>query len=383
MIAHFDLDCFFVAVERLKDPSLNGKPVAVGGSASGRGVISSASYEARKFGVRSAMPTAQALRLCPQLILAGSGHGEYRKHSRLFQAVLEEFSPLVEMASIDEAYIDFSGTEKLWGPTPNVCRVIVDRVKGQLGLDVSVGISSSRMVSKIAGSRSKPQGFSLVPPGEEAAYLAPLLVEDMPGIGPRTAEAMHAAGIYTLGDLAARPPGDRWADWGPYARGEARGSVAGVDEGEGRKSLSVETTFAKDLRASEALWDLLREVAEEAGHRLRHEGMQARTVSVKVKYSDFTMQTVAVTLDKPTDIDAEIYATSKSSAEGKIGNKKLRLIGVHLSGFCAENGEQLDLFGGDKNRDRLRSLDKSLDKLRARYGEEGIHWGYKDKGKEK
>jgi DNA polymerase-4 len=382
MIAHFDLDCFFVAVERLYDPSLIGKPVAVGGSPDGRGVISSASYEARKFGVRSAMPTAQALRLCPQLIVVSTGMGNYRKHSKLFQAVLEEFSPLVEMASVDEAYVDFTGTEKLWGPTDKVCRIIVDRVKGELGLDVSVGLSTSRMVSKIAGGIRKPQGFVVVPPGEEAAFLAPLKIEEMPGVGPRTAEAMHSAGIHTLGDLAKRPEGDRFAEWAPYARGEVRG---GVYAGEERKSLSVETTFSKDLSAGDELWALLREVAEEAGWRLRREGLLARTVGVKLKYADFSQQTVAHTLEKPTDIDEEIFPQARLLAEGKIGSRKLRLIGVHLSNLVTEGEkveEQLTLFAPaqDPKRDKLRQLDKTLDKLRTRYGSDGVVRGYKKKG---
>jgi DNA polymerase-4 len=381
MIAHFDLDCFFVAVERLYDPSLVGQPVAVGGSSDRRGVISSASYEARKFGVHSAQSTAQALRLCPQLIVVGGSHANYRKHSREFQKILEEYSPLVEMASIDEAYIDFSGTEKLWGPTPNVARFIINRVKGELGLDVSVGLSRTRMVSKIAGTKSKPKGFLLVEEGTEAAFLAPLAIEEMPGIGPRTAEAMHASGIRTLGDLAKRPPGDRWAEWAPYARGEVVGSIHTEDN---RKSLSVETTFAKDLGAGEELWMLLREVAEEAAQRMRREGLQTRTIGVKLKFSDFSLQTAAHTIEKATDIDAEIYETALGLAAAKIGNRKIRLIGVHLSNLVegeAETEGQLDLFQpeADPQREKLRSLDKTLDKLRNRYGDDGVVWGYKKK----
>jgi DNA polymerase-4 len=381
MIAHFDLDCFFVAVERLYDPSLVGKPVAVGGSPEGRGVIASASYEARKFGVRSAQPTATALRLCPQLIVVGGRHGTYRKHSQAFQAVLEEFSPLVEMASVDEAYVDFAGTEKLWGATEHVCRIIVDRVKGECGLDVSVGISTSRTVSKIAGSLAKPQGFAFVPPGNEAAFLAPLKIEEMPGIGPRTAEAMHAAGIHTLGDLAKRPPGDRFAEWAPYAAGAVRGEIYTGDE---RKSLSCETTFAHDLGAGEDLWHLLREVAEESGRRMRREGLVARTVGVKLKYADFTQQTHARTLGEPTDIDAEIYAASLALAQEKIGARKLRLIGVHLSNLLAADEVvrgQIDLFAPqeDPQRKKQRSLDRTLDKLKNKYGSEGIVRGYQKK----
>ena len=355
--------------------------MAVGGAADGRGVISSASYEARIFGVRSAMPTAQALRLCPQLIVVSGQHGTYRKHSKDFQKILEEYSPLVEMASIDEAYMDFAGTEKLWGPTPNVARFIVNRVKGDLGLDVSVGLSMTRMVSKIAGARSKPQGFLLVEAGGEAAFLAPLAIEEMPGIGPRTAEAMHASGIHTLADLAKRPPGDRWADWGPYARGEVVGMIHTEDN---RKSLSVETTFAKDLAAGEELWTLLREVAEEAGQRLRREGLQSRTIGVKLKFSDFSQQTAAHTIEHPTDMDSEIFSTALELACSKIGSRKLRLIGVHLSGLIEGEVDpegQLDLFqpATDPQRERLRTLDKTLDKLRNRYGEDGVVWGYKKK----
>lgn len=381
MIAHFDLDCFFVAVERIYDPSLVGKPVAVGGSPEGRGVIASASYEARKFGVRSAMATATALRMCPRLIVLPGRHGTYRKHSQAFQAVLESHSPLVEMASIDEAYVDFSGTEKLFGPTKDVCRRIVDQVKRELALDVSVGISTSRIVSKIAGGIQKPRGFVYVEPGEEAAFLAPLKIEDMPGIGPRTAEAMHSAQIHTLGDLAKRPPGDRFAEWAPYAAGAVKGEVSTGDE---RKSLSVETTFAADLAASEDLWHLLREVAEEAGRRLRREGLFARTVGVKLKYADFTMQTAAHTLERATDLDAEIYAIAHELAAARVGGRKLRLIGVHLSNLSDEETAaepQLGLFAPppDKTRERLRTLDQTLDKLRGRYGEDMVVRGYKKK----
>lgn len=379
VIAHFDLDSFFVSVERLRDPSLVGRPVAVGGSAASRGVIASASYEARALGIRSAMPTAQAQRLCPQLVVIPGSHRLYREYSYRFQAILEEYSPLIEMASVDEAYVDFAGTERLWGPAPGVCRIIVARVKRELGLDVSVGLSTSRIVSKIASSRSKPKGFAIIEPGCEAAYLAPLPIEAMPGIGPRTAEAMHAAGIHTLGDLANRTPGDRWADWAPYARGEVRGRVVPEDA---RKGLSVETTFAHDLAAGEELWTLLRELAEEAGARLRRERMQARTVGVKLKYADFSLQTAAHTLDQATDLDQEIFATALTLAQNRIGKCKLRLIGVHLTNLVTvDEGEQLSLFTANTQatRERLRILNRTLDGLKARYGQGGIRWGYRKK----
>ncbi len=382
MLAHFDLDCFFVAVERIYDPQLLGKPVAVGGSAEGRGVIASASYEARKLGVRSAMPTARALKLCPQLILVPGHHGVYRKHSRLFQQVLMEYSPLVEMASIDEAYVDFTGTEKLFGPAPHVAATIVDRVRSELNLDVSLGLSTSRIVSKIAGALGKPQGFVVVEPGKEAEFLAPLSIDDMPGIGPRTAEAMRADGILTLGDLGKVPPSSRWAEWAPYARGEVRG-VVGIEEE--RKGLSVETTFRHDLAAGENLWHLLREVAEEAGRRMRREGLLARTVGVKLKYADFTQQTAARTLDRPTDIDREIYDIALELAQARVGIRKLRLIGVQLSHLTeSESTEpQLTLFQApdDGARKKLRNLDRTLDKLRGRYGD-NVAWGYKKREEE-
>ncbi len=381
MLAHFDLDCFFVAVERLHDPALIGKPVAVGGSPDGRGVVCSASYEARRFGVRSAMPTAQALKRCPQLIVLPTRHGEYGKHSRAFASILREYSPQVEMASIDEAYVDFKGTERLFGDPVHSAGQIVDRVKSELNLDVSVGLSTSRIVSKIASGQAKPQGFLVVPPGKEREWLAPLPIEKMPGIGPRTAEAMHAASIHTLGDLAQRPPGDRWAEWVPYARGEVRGEV---HLGEARKSLSVEETFMRDLGAGESLWAQLREVSEEAGYRLRREGLTARTIGVKLKFSDFTQQTAAHTLDRPTDLDRDIFSHALELAQARIGKRHLRLIGVHLSGLGAAGAPaaaaQLDLFARpDPHREKLKSLQSTLDNLRDRYGSSTLRWGYRNR----
>jgi DNA polymerase IV len=378
MIAHFDLDCFFVAVERLHTPELIGKPVAVGGSATGRGVIASASYEARKFGVRSAMATATALRLCPQLIVVPGRHGTYAGHSRNFQKILTDYSPLVEMASVDEAYVDFAGTENLFGPSPDVAWTIVTRVREELHLDVSVALSTSRMVAKIGSDLCKPQGFLVVPPGTEAEFLAPLAIEKMPGVGPRTAEVMRAAGIRTFADLANLPPESRWAEWVPYAKGEV---IGGVYPEEGRKSLSVETTFAQDLHAGEDLWHQLREVAEEAGRRLRREGLRARTVSVKLKFADFTSQTAARTLAEATDIDREIYQTALELAEARVGRQRLRLIGVGLSNLVEEDtpAGQLDLFASKSaaERKRWRGLDQTLDRLRTRYGSDAVHWGYR------
>lgn len=379
MIAHFDLDSFFVSVERLYDPSLVGKPVGVGGSVEGRGVIASASYEARKFGVRSAMSTAQALQRCPQLIVVPGRHGVYGQHSAAFAAILREYSPLVEMASVDEAYVDFTGTEQLFGPPSETARTIVRRVREELRLDVSVGLSTSRMVSKIAGGREKPRGFVVVPPGEEAAWLAPLPIEVMPGVGPRTAEAMHAAGIHVLGDLARRPPGDRWSEWGPYARGEVRGEV---HTGEGRKGLSVEETFPRDLPAGDRLWAELRAIAEEAGFRLRREGLTARTVGVKMKDAGFRQQSASRTLEQPTDLDREIYEAARSLAEERIGTRKLRLIGIALSNLVAADSvgaaPQLDLFARpDPGRERQKNLQSTLDQLRTRYGRKSLGWGYR------
>ena len=378
MIAHFDLDSFFVSVERLYDPSLIGKPVAVGGSAEGRGVIASASYEARAFGVRSAMSTYQALQRCPELIVVPGRHGVYGTHSSAFAAILRDYSPLVEMASIDEAYVDFAGTEQLFGPPGDTARVIVSRVKEELSLDVSVGLSTARMVAKIAGGREKPRGFVVVESGQEAAWLAPLPIEVMPGVGPRTAEAMHAAGIHTLGELARRPAGDRWAEWGPYARGEVRGEV---HTGEGRKGLSVEETFVRDLPAGDRLWAELRAIAEEAGFRLRREGLTARTIGVKLKDTTFRQQTAAQTLPVPSNLDRDIFETAKALAEERIGGRKLRLIGISLTNLGPADSvaaaPQLDLFAKpDPQRARHQNLQSTLDQLRTRYGKGSLAWGY-------
>src|SRR5881227_3007281 len=311
-IFHVDMDAFFVSVEELRDPSLKGKPVVVGGRPNERGVVSAASYAARKFGVHSAMPLRTAYKLCPQAIFL-DGHPErYREASLKVRAVLESFSPQVEMASIDEAYLDMTGTARLHGPPLKAAHALHQRMKADTGLNCSVGIGTSRLIAKVSSAQAKPNGVLWIVPGEEAKFLAPLDVREIPGVGKVMETHLHALGIKKVGDLARLEESelaDRFGKWGLALAGKARGEDAGgwfnaeVGADVDAKSISHEHTYNEDTADPARLESTLMRLSEMVGRRLREADFHARTVQLKLRYKDFTTITRAHTLSNPTQLD--------------------------------------------------------------------------------
>ena len=303
------MDAFFVSVEELFDPSLKGKPVVVGGRPDERGVVSAASYAARKFGVHSAMPLRTAYKMCPQAIFVDGHPDRYREYSHKVYEVLQAFSPLVEMASIDEAYLDITGTERLYGPPLKAAHLLHERMKAATNLNCSIGIAASRLVAKISSDQAKPNGVLWIIPGQEAAFLAPLDVRKVPGVGKVTEKNLHALGIRKVGDLARLDEAfleERFGKWGLALAGKSRGLDAGgwfdseIGEDEGPKSISHEHTFNEDTANLEQIEATLARLSEMVGRRLREHKLQARTLQLKLRYSDFSTITRAHSVPRAT-----------------------------------------------------------------------------------
>jgi len=390
-IFHVDMDAFFVSVEELFDPSLKGKPVVVGGQRDERGVVSAASYAARKFGVHSAMPLRTAAKLCPQAIFV-DGHPErYREYSGRVHEVLGHFTPLVEMASVDEAYLDMTGTERLHGPPLRCAHKLHVEMKEKTQLNCSVGIGASRLIAKISSAKAKPNGVLWALPGHEAKFLSPLDVGDIPGVGKVMEKNLHALGIRQIGDLAKLDEADleaRFGKWGLALAGKARGEDAGgwfdaaVGEHVDPKSISHEHTFGDDTADPERLLSTLMRLSEMVGRRLREGGFFARTIQLKLRYKDFTTITRAHSVDRPTQIDHEIFSEIRGLF---LGNWKkgaqVRLLGVQASNFedrgePSAEPEQIDLLDpssdGVRVDDRRQKLLAAADHIRDKFGESTI-----------
>jgi DNA polymerase-4 len=377
---HVDMDAFFVSVEQLFDPSLKGKPVVVGGRPNERGVVSAASYEARKFGVHSAMPLRTAYQLCPQAIFVDGHPPRYREYSQKVYAVLQDFSPLVEMASVDEAYVDISGTERLYGPPLKAAHLLHERMKAATQLNCSIGISASRMVAKVASDQAKPNGVLWILPGLEARFLAPLDVRKIPGVGKVTEKNLHALGIRKVGDLANLDDQfleQRFGKWGLALAGKSRGLDAGgwydteIGEDSGPKSISHEHTFNEDTADRAQLDATLARLTEMVGRRIREHKLLARTLQLKLRYSDFSTITRAHSIPRGTALDTEIYREIHRLflANWKAG-QKVRLLGVHASSW-ADGEEQMDLLSDDTH-ERWRGAMAAADRLRDKFGESAV-----------
>ena len=380
-IFHVDMDAFFVSVEELFDPSLKGKPVVVGGQRDERGVVSAASYEARKFGVHSAMPLRTAAKLCPQAVFV-NGHPErYREYSAKVHEVLTRFSPLVEMASVDEAYLDMTGTDRLHGPPLRSANRLHREMKADTALNCSIGIGTSRLIAKVSSAKAKPNGVLWVLPGQEARFLSPLNVGDIPGVGKVMEKNLHAIGVERVGDLAKLEESDleeRFGKWGLALAGKSRGEDAGgwfdseVGENQDPKSISHEHTYDEDTADLERLQSTLMRLSEMVGRRLREGGYHARTIQLKLRFKDFTTLTRAQSLEQPTQLDTVIYEQVRRLflRNWKTG-QLVRLLGVQTSNFEAPASSQLDLLEPSRSQRWQQAL-KAADHLRDKFGESAI-----------
>ncbi|MBI4328645.1 MAG: DNA polymerase IV [Chloroflexi bacterium] len=377
-VLHIDLDAFFVSVEQARDASLRGKPVVVGGDLDSRGVVACASYEARPYGLRAGMPVAQARRLCPQAIFLKGDFNRYQEVSRHFQSFLAEVSPLVEPLGLDEAFVDLTGTELLWGPARGVGEALRERVRQELHITASVGIASGKVVAKVASESCKPDGLLEVPLGEERSFLAPLPVGDLPWVGPTTESVLHGLGVVTVGELANLPVHLLRRVFG--VSGEALHAFANgqddrpVTPPAPQKSISRETTLPKDTRDRDLLRGTLHYLAERAGGELREQGRLARQVHIKLRWADFETVGRQATLPHPTETDEEVYAVGLALMEQLLAqsHKMVRLIGIGVGGLV-EGGPQLSLLA--RLPQAGHDLQRAIDAVRARYGYLGLQRG--------
>lgn len=370
-ILHIDMDAFFVSVELLARPELKGLPVVVGGQRDQRGVVTSASYEARRFGVQSAMPLRTAAKLCPQAIFLDSHHELYGQWSDRVAAILAKYSPVVEMASIDEAYLDLAGTERLHGPALSAANKLLREITSTTGLPCSGGLGSARLVAKVASEQAKPRGLVWVPSGSESAFLAPLAVRRIPGIGKVTEAALKSLGIETIAQLQLLPLErleESFGRWGSALYRKARGidSYEFFVDAEA-KSLSHNQTFGHDTNDRSQLHATLSHLCQKASKRLRDAGLHARTVTLTLRFADFTTITRSQTLAEPSDLDAVFLKTIRELfSRSWDGSAMLRLVGVALSSFSAGSG-QLDLLDPGR-REKLERLARTTDRLRDKFG---------------
>ncbi len=390
MVLHVDMDAFYASVEELDDPSLVGKPVVVGAALeyrngrayAPRGVVSAASYAARKFGVHSAMPLAKALKLCPQAIFIPGHFNRYIEMSRRIKEIFYRFSPAVSMASIDEAYLDLAGTERLLGPAQVAAAHLHDAVAKETGLPCSIGVSTSRLVSKVASDQAKPNGVLWILPGQEGSFLAPLPVRRIPGVGKVGEARLARLGIRTVADAAAAGErrlqevlGENGATLFHKSQGEDAGSwfatPIGVDAGP--KSVSHETTFNQDTAVREVLMATLSELSQMVARRLRDQGISARTVGLKLRNAGFHTITRAHTLPEPTNLDSAIYETVRAMFDQAWQGDAIRLLGVQTTGFDAKP-DQLNLLE-DASRQKWTKALAAADRLRDRYGFQSVQLG--------
>jgi DNA polymerase-4 len=373
-ILHVDLDAFFAAVEQRDRPELRGRPVVVGGGGPGdRGVVSAASYEARRFGIHSAMPLRRASRLCPDAVFLPVDGAKYQAVSREVMAILRRFTPSVEPISIDEAFLDVTGSAALFGDGPTIAVRIKDGVRVEVGLTASVGVASTKLVAKIASDLRKPDGLVVVPPGEEASFLAPLPIQRLWGVGEQTAIALREYDVRTIGDLAALPPdllvrrfGKHGAALAERARGVDPDRVVG--DADPAKSVGHEHTFDVDTSDPEIIERTLLAMADGVAGRLRSSGLRAATVTVKIRDAAFRTITRQRTLVDPTDLTEPIYRAALELARPEVRGIRVRLLGVTASHFGEPN--QLALFGPQEPRRRRAT--EAADEVRRRFGDRAV-----------
>lgn len=378
-ILHIDMDAFFASVEQVLNPALVGKPLIVGGlKTDKRGVVSTASYEARKYGIHSAMPLVEAIRRCPQGIFIRGHFEHYREASEKIHAILERVSPCVEMASIDEAYVDVTGSQRLFGGDDAIARYIKESIRAETQLPSTIAIAPNKLVAKIASDEGKPDGYLKIGPERIRDFLRPLPLAKLPGAGPRTREVLERLGIMTVGRLADVPVEvlvQAFGSMGYALQRAARGeSTTPVQPNSRPKSISRETTFEEDLLDWERIERILAYLSERCTHALRENGMEARCVTLKVRYSDFSTYTFARTLPESTCLDRDIGgALDELLPKARQRRARVRLIGVALTSLTY-NQHQLRLFDG-KRSEKWQQVMESVDTIRARHGFEFIRFG--------
>jgi DNA polymerase-4 len=372
-IVHVDMDAFYASVEQRDRPELRGLPVIVGADPRGRGVVSAASYEARVFGVRSAMPISKAYRLCPQGVYLPVDMKRYSQVSGEIMAILGDFTPLVEPVSVDEAFLDLTGTQGLWGPPLEAVRRIKSRIREETGLTASAGLAANKFVAKVASDLEKPDGLVVVAAGGEAAFLAPLPIERLWGVGKATAKSLEALGVATIGQLQALAPRALTAALGPHgsdllALAFGRDDRA-VEPFSPPKSMGAEETFEQDCRDVGRLEETLRGQAERVARELRAEGLAACRVTLKLRWADFKTLTRSHTGD-PTQDGLEIYRRAATLLARERLIQAVRLIGVSASTFRPQARGQLPLL--DPAAVRREQLARAVDRITGRYGRSAI-----------
>jgi DNA polymerase IV len=377
-ILHVDMDAFFVSVELLERPELRGKPVVVGGRPDQRGVVSAASYEARKFGIQSAMPLRTAANLCPHAIFLDGHHKKYSMWSDRVATILAQFSPIVEMVSIDEAYLDLSGTERLHGPPLCAADRLLRTITRETKLPCSGGLATTRLVAKVASEQGKPRGLLWVAPGMEARFLAPLPIRKIPGIGEVTERALRALGIERVEQLASHSQEKLekiFGQWGTALYRKSRGGDAYeflIDAEP--KSISQNHTFGEDTTDVEQMESMLSHLSQKACKRLREAGLSTRTLTLTIRYAGFDTYTRSKTLQEPAQLDGDIFAVFLHQfREHRDTKRKVRLLGVALSSL-SHGGQQLDLLEAER-REKLEKLTKATDRLRDKFGFGSVQFG--------
>lgn len=382
IIMHVDLDAFFASIEQRDCPELKGKPVIIGGRPDQRGVVSTCSYEARRFGVRSAMPLVEAYRRCPQGIFLPGNMAKYQTASHQVHEIFYSFTPLVESISIDEAFLDLTGCANLFGTPVEIARRVKDAIVQQVGITGSAGIADNKFLAKVASELQKPNGLVWIKPEDVGRVLHPLPIDRLWGVGPKTASKLTSLGIKTIGELARYNLALLTKALGLTQAEHLRQLANGMDErpvvlGEEAKSMGHEHTWPVDVASLDEVEAVLLHLAEKVGRRLRQDGMAGKTVALKLRYHDFTTITRHATLKEATNLDKEIYLVAKELLHKAYGGQLVRLIGVSMQNLAHGATHQLSFLGEDEEQRRREKLAVAMDGIKDRYGEASITYAHR------
>ena len=378
MILHIDMDAFYASVEIRDNPKLRGLPVVVGGSPKGRGVISAASYEARKFGIHSAMPSSQALRLCPKVVFVKTRMEHYARISKQIREIFFRFTSLVEPLALDEAFLDVAGSERLFGDGPTIARAIKDAIRSELGLTASGGVAPNKFLAKLASDLEKPDGLVVVPPDDIEGFLDPLSIERVWGVGKQTLKKFHRLNVKTIKDLRGLDRNTMTQFFGINSEHFWRLS-RGLDTrpvvpDRIAKSVSHETTFSRDIMDPEPLRAWLLELTQQVGRRMRRHEIRGRTVQIKVRFSDFRTITRSLSLGEPSSSSNELEAAVEELFSRVEITDGIRLVGMGVSNLTSAETKQQMLFDNEQ-RNRDNRLDEMKDQLKDRFGHDAIRRG--------